>query len=209
MGLYPYSSTRDSTGRSHFNLSAGHNLEASKLQCGPPMHLLKEVGECGKRQEQWYLGRETRTFGDEKRHCVVSFYVSFLLPFFMKPVFQPGAKLKLVSSSHKNHFKITNTSSSFHPQLQQTGLTAPNRNEIADWFSAPSTQHWAGQLRPSTKRNVLQIILNNKKQTSFTPHTKNQTLWANTKYQTHLKLIVLDQIPGRVHCVRSTKQNVK
>ena len=68
----------------------------------------------------------------KKRHCLVSCDVSFLLPFYMKPVFQPRAKLKVVSSSHKNHFKTTNTSSSFHPQLQQTGITAPNRNEIAD-----------------------------------------------------------------------------
>ena len=56
----------------------------------------------------------------------------FLLPFYMTPVFQPRAKVKVVSSSHKNHFKTTNKSSSFHPQLQQTGITAPNRNEIAD-----------------------------------------------------------------------------
>ena len=54
-----------SNSKSYFNLSAVHNLEASNLQCGPPMNLLKEIGESGNRHDQWGLGRETRISGEE------------------------------------------------------------------------------------------------------------------------------------------------
>ena len=71
-----------SNSKSYFNLSAVHNLEASNLQCGPPMNLLKEIGESGNRHDQWGLGRETRISGEEKKAmcCVLwcLFFVAFL-----------------------------------------------------------------------------------------------------------------------------------